>query len=141
MQNRRELIGRSLAGAAVVPLAGCSAPDIGGYDAAVGCLRAPLAATPAFAELVRFAALAPNGHNTQPWLFAPRGRGATIVPNLSRRAPAVDPDDRRDARGPSRPALTFSMAEPYKTLGVVKTADADDIRRAYRNLAKKPIPI
>ncbi|MBC7376887.1 MAG: Tat pathway signal protein [Burkholderiaceae bacterium] len=44
-------------------------------------------------ELVRFAILAPSSHNTQCWKFAQQGLGITILPDLSRRCPAVDPDD------------------------------------------------
>jgi hypothetical protein len=44
-------------------------------------------------ELVRFATLAPSSHNTQCWKFAQQGLGITILPDLSRRCPAVDPDD------------------------------------------------
>ncbi len=44
-------------------------------------------------ELVRFATLAPSSHNTQCWKFAVSGRAVTILPDLSRRCPAVDPDD------------------------------------------------
>ena len=44
-------------------------------------------------ELVRYATLAPSSHNTQCWKFALGGKGITILPDLSRRTPAVDPDD------------------------------------------------
>jgi hypothetical protein len=46
-------------------------------------------------ELVRYATLAPSSHNTQCWKFALDGVGhaITILPDLSRRCPAVDPDD------------------------------------------------
>jgi hypothetical protein len=44
-------------------------------------------------ELVRFATLAPSSHNTQCWKFSVEGKGVTILPDLSRRCPAVDPDD------------------------------------------------
>jgi len=44
-------------------------------------------------ELVRLATLAPSSHNTQCWKFAQQGLGITILPDLSRRCPAVDPDD------------------------------------------------
>ncbi len=44
-------------------------------------------------ELVRLATLAPSSHNTQCWKFALEGQGVTILPDLSRRCPAVDPDD------------------------------------------------
>jgi hypothetical protein len=50
-------------------------------------------------ELVRLATLAPSSHNTQCWKFAlggdgnGGGRAITILPDLARRCPAVDPDD------------------------------------------------
>ena len=44
-------------------------------------------------ELVRYASLAPSSHNTQCWKFALESKGITILPDLSRRTPAVDPDD------------------------------------------------
>jgi hypothetical protein len=44
-------------------------------------------------ELVRWATLAPSSHNTQCWKFALEGQAITILPDLSRRCPEVDPDD------------------------------------------------
>jgi hypothetical protein len=44
-------------------------------------------------ELVRFATLAPSSHNTQCWKFAIEDQTITIRPDLTRRCPAVDPDD------------------------------------------------
>ncbi len=44
-------------------------------------------------ELVRFATLAPSSHNTQCWKFALGSKAITILPDLARRCPAVDPDD------------------------------------------------
>ena len=44
-------------------------------------------------ELVRYATLAPSSHNTQCWKFAVRGQVITILPDHTRRCPAVDPDD------------------------------------------------
>jgi len=46
-----------------------------------------------YMNLVRYATLAASSHNTQPWKFSlERGR-ILILPDLSRRCPAVDPDD------------------------------------------------
>lgn len=45
-------------------------------------------------ELVRYATLAANGHNTQPWKFAIRTDSIEIRPDYSRRLPVVDPNDR-----------------------------------------------
>jgi hypothetical protein len=47
-----------------------------------------------FQELVRYATLAANGHNTQPWKFAIAESGINIYPDYTRRLPVVDPDDR-----------------------------------------------
>ncbi|MGQ3684390.1 MAG: Acg family FMN-binding oxidoreductase [Candidatus Loosdrechtia sp.] len=44
-------------------------------------------------EIVRYAILAPSGHNTQCWRFQIENRSITILPDLSRRTPVVDPDD------------------------------------------------
>jgi hypothetical protein len=44
-------------------------------------------------ELIRCATLAPSSHNTQCWKFALANNAITILPDLSRRCPAVDPDD------------------------------------------------
>lgn len=43
--------------------------------------------------LVRYATLAPSSHNTQCWKFGIEANAITILPDLTRRCPAVDPDD------------------------------------------------
>lgn len=44
-------------------------------------------------ELVRYATLAPSSHNTQCWKFRLEEGAISILPDLLRRCPAVDPDD------------------------------------------------
>ena len=44
-------------------------------------------------ELVRYATLAPSGHNTQCWKFRIGDDDIGILPDFSRRTPVVDPDD------------------------------------------------
>jgi nitroreductase len=44
-------------------------------------------------ELVRYATLAPSSHNTQCWKFRIEEAAVSILPDLARRCPAVDPDD------------------------------------------------
>jgi hypothetical protein len=44
-------------------------------------------------EIIRYATLAPSGHNTQCWRFRIENRSIVILPDLSRRTPVVDPDD------------------------------------------------
>ena len=45
------------------------------------------------ADLVRYATLAANSHNTQPWKFRVSADRISILPDLTRRCPAVDADD------------------------------------------------
>ena len=45
-------------------------------------------------ELVRHAVLAANSHNTQPWLFEATSGSIRIAPDVTRRCPVVDPEDR-----------------------------------------------
>lgn len=60
--------------------------------------RRPLAkagaGTATLHELVRYATLAANGHNTQPWQFAIQENSIEIRPDASRRLAVVDPDER-----------------------------------------------
>lgn len=44
-------------------------------------------------ELVRYATLAPSGHNTQCWKFQVTEDTVTVLPDLVRATPEVDPDD------------------------------------------------
>jgi hypothetical protein len=44
-------------------------------------------------ELVRYATLAPSSHNTQCWRFRLEDGAISILPDLARRCPVVDPDD------------------------------------------------
>ena len=44
-------------------------------------------------ELVTLATLAPSSHNTQCWKFAVEDKAITVLPDLSRRCSADDPDD------------------------------------------------
>lgn len=45
-------------------------------------------------EIIRYATLAPSGHNTQPWKFSIDGSSIKIFPDLTRQLPVVDPDHR-----------------------------------------------
>jgi hypothetical protein len=63
------------------------------YDAETARQRAVLAASPDMKELVRYATLAANSHNTQPWKFLMSDSEIHIIPDFARRTPVVDPDD------------------------------------------------
>lgn len=44
--------------------------------------------------LLRYAVLAPSGHNTQPWAFTIVPEGIEVFADYTRRLPHLDPDDR-----------------------------------------------
>ncbi len=80
------------------------------YATAIAPSRAVLAADPELRGLIRYATLAPNGHNTQPWRFRARGDGITILPDFARRTPVVDPDDHHLFVGLGGAAETLAIA-------------------------------
>jgi hypothetical protein len=55
--------------------------------------RLAMPQTPLARDLIRYATLAANGHNTQAWRFRETAEGIDILPDLARRTPVVDPDD------------------------------------------------
>ncbi len=87
--------------ASALALSSCSpGPASDGYEAVAERTWRPGAVTNLSGatrgrELVRCATLAPSSHNTQCWKFAidPNGLSISILPDLARRCPAVDPDD------------------------------------------------
>lgn len=93
--RRKVLLAGGALIAAGVGVTGLSFARMGGaeaYAAAMKALRAPLrGADPR--ELVRYATLAANSHNTQPWRFAISPGQIRIVPDFARRLTVVDPDD------------------------------------------------
>lgn len=91
MMSRRGLM-VSGAAALALPVAGCGSGS-GGWDEAVAETWATLAADASLIELVRYATLAANSHNTQPWRFSATENAVKILPDFTRRTPVVDPDD------------------------------------------------
>lgn len=63
------------------------------YTAIAAAIRERVSQRPKLQDLVRFATLAANGHNTQPWRFGLGNGRIDIRPDLTRRTPVVDPDD------------------------------------------------
>ena len=63
------------------------------YELGVAAMRTFLPARAEMTDLVRYATLAPNGHNAQPWRFRLSQDRIDVLPDLDRRTPNVDPDD------------------------------------------------
>ncbi|MCX7308994.1 MAG: Tat pathway signal protein, partial [Afipia sp.] len=59
------------------------------YKASVLATREVLSERPRIMDLIRYATLAPNGHNTQPWQFRIGVNRIDILPDFSRRTPVV----------------------------------------------------
>lgn len=95
--NRRNLL---IGGGSALALGGAGAfawrrstGSMAAYDAYSQVLRAPLGKAADVRDLIRYATLAANGHNTQPWRFAVGERTIRLFPDGRRRTPIVDPDD------------------------------------------------
>jgi hypothetical protein len=98
MLNRRQFIqisGITLMGSVISQ--SCSS-NSESYEQAVQRIWQHTTPTPTTAlalqrELVRYATLAASSHNTQCWKFKLKEHLISILPDLERRCPAVDPDD------------------------------------------------
>ncbi|MGY3616836.1 Acg family FMN-binding oxidoreductase [Bradyrhizobium sp. USDA 10063] len=93
--DRRQMLGTALglgAAAIIGPSSQAEAAAMT-YEEAASIIRAPLRSTPRNRELARFASLAANSHNTQPWAFTATANRIVIAPDFTRRCSVVDPDD------------------------------------------------
>ena len=63
------------------------------YNDSVAATRAALSQAPEMKDFIRYATLAANRHNIQPWRFQIREGEIKILPDLSRQILVVDPDD------------------------------------------------
>ncbi|MGN6092074.1 MAG: Acg family FMN-binding oxidoreductase [Luteibacter jiangsuensis] len=102
-QSRRVFLSALAAGGGLAAMGGATAfvlnaRDHSGYEDAVSATwrhsdTTDLPSASAQRELVRYATLAANSHNTQPWQFCLSDRSILVLPDFRRRLPAVDPDD------------------------------------------------
>jgi nitroreductase len=96
MGRRNILIGGGVAAIAGGGLFYVGRRDMGSiaeYEAAVTQTRTALRQSPAARDLIRYATLAANSHNSQPWRFKVTSGGIDILPDMTRRLSTVDPDD------------------------------------------------
>ena len=92
--TRRSVLLGGTATLGATAISSCSGSS-SGYDALAQTIRAPISVGAPFSpsELIRYATLAGNSHNSQPWCFEVEPARLLIRPDRSRRLPAVDPDD------------------------------------------------
>jgi len=139
--RRAILLGAIAAAAAATAASVWRMGTMADYDAAAAAMRSvPQRALETY-DLVRYATLAANSHNTQPWRFRARLHGIDIEADRTRRLAVVDPDDhhlfaslgcaaenlliaagasgkhgavRFEARQPDAVSLVFANAEPVE---------------------------
>lgn len=63
--------------------------------------------------LLRYAILAPSGHNTQPWTFRITADGVEVMADYSRRLPVVDKGDRELLMSVGAAIANFSVAAAH----------------------------
>ncbi|SON53742.1 putative NAD(P)H nitroreductase [Hartmannibacter diazotrophicus] len=145
MKRRGFLIGA--AGIATLGVSGAWAwrtatGSMSAYRRYAAGLRAPLPRDPAPSDLVRYAALAANGHNTQPWSFAVLPGEIRIRPDFLRSTPAVDPDDHHlfVSLGCAAENLRIA-AEATGHPGEIAIEETGAIRYVFSNGASRPDPL
>lgn len=109
------------------------------YEARARQLRSPLPADPGAAELIRYASLAANSHNTQPWTMRAGDDAIEILPDFSRTTPAVDPDNHHLWVSLGCAAENLSIAGNSAGRPGVFGANVDDGLR-YDYGQAKPVP-
>jgi hypothetical protein len=102
----------------------------------IGALPPPERAAIA-TELVRYATLAPSSHNTQCWKFRLEEGAITILPDFTRRCPAVDPDDHH--LFVSLGCATENLVEAAAALGLKAEAAFDPLTEGVR-IRLEPAP-
>ena len=112
------------------------------YARYAAALRADLPPAPPLRELVRFATLAPNSHNTQPWHFVIGDSAIAIHPDLARATPAVDPDNHHLFVSLGCAAETLRIAaQATGRPGELRIDDRGIVTYAFSNGAPRPDPL
>lgn len=148
MIDRRYLIAgsASLAAALAPGLDRAFAGTSVSYDDRVRSTWAPLRPDGGPSELVRYATLAANSHNTQPWIFNLSDGCIAIAPDFARRCPAVDPDDHHLFVSLGCAAENLVQAAAAMGLRAEPSFDGDQVRinleqsRAERSALFEAIP-
>lgn len=82
--------------------------------------------------LLRYAILAPSGHNTQPWTFRIAADGIEVMADYSRRLPIVDKDDRE---------LLMSVGAAIANFRVAAAHFGSDSTITYEQRALESVPV
>lgn len=147
MRRRDILIGAggalALAGGAAAAGWRSAVGSMDDFDAYTGGLRASMSADPDIADIIRYATLAANGHNTQPWRFHVEGNVIDILPDLSRATPVVDPDDHHlyVSLGCAAENLLIAATATGRHGQLGTNAGGDRIRYSFSRAEARPHPL
>jgi nitroreductase len=108
------------------------------YEAYGASLRAPLI-PPDLADVIRYATLAANSHNTQAWRFRLAKDAVDIMPDLARRTPVVDPDDHHlfVSLGCAATNLAIAAAASGRPGEIMEAPDGAGLRYAFTSGAPR----
>lgn len=143
--NRRTLI---FAGGALL-LAGAAGVgwrravgSMAGYEEYSRHLREG-AIRPGIHDVIRYATLAANSHNTQPWRFQVDDSSIDILPDLSHRTPVVDPDDHHlfVSLGCAAENLSITAAATGRIGELAIDAEGNSLRYAFSEGPARPEPL
>jgi hypothetical protein len=147
MNRRKVLLGASATAVAAGAGVAVSVRGMGtaaDHGEAAARVRAALSEAPEVAELVRYATLAPNGHNTQPWRFRIATDRIEVLPDFTRRTPVVDPEDHHlsISLGAAAETAAIAAAAVGRPAEVTFLPEADGILRVtLGNGAPAPSPL
>lgn len=119
-----------------------AAGSMADYDAYAAALRADLT-PPDLQGVIRYAALAANSHNTQPWRFRLEDQVIEMRPDFQRRTPAVDPDDHHlfVSLGCAAANLALAAAATGRPGEISLAADGAGVRYDFRVGAAQVDPL
>jgi nitroreductase len=119
-----------------------SAGSMAAYEAYGARLRAPLM-PPDMADVIRYAVLAANSHNTQAWRFRLAQDAVDIMPDFARRTPVVDPDDHHlfVSLGCAATNLAIAAAASGRPGELTSAPDGAGLRYAFTGGAPRPDPL
>jgi len=144
MNRRTLLIGAggiaTLAGAGAIGFRTATGSTDGYARYAAGLRRQP--ADPGIGDIIRYATLAANGHNTQPWRFRVEEGAIDILPDPSRRTPVVDPDDHHLFVSLGCAAENLAIAGTASgAAGSLETHADGSLRYAFARSVPRPDPL
>ncbi|SOZ40018.1 Acg family FMN-binding oxidoreductase [Cupriavidus neocaledonicus] len=146
MNRRNFIVGAS--GGALMAAGGATAwmSTVGSmvdYEAYAYGLRAGLTLPADIRGLLRYATLAANSHNTQPWRFRVGDGLIDILPDFSRRTPAVDPEDHHlfVSLGCAAENLAIAAAATGRPGEIQMDPDGDSARYAFASGSMRTSPL